>query len=107
MAIDSLLKYSTRLCDLVYGMDETSMLADRTYKDMRGNTHTQPAWPMLLHCFNHSTQHRGQLITMMRSLQLEEASPKLRRARRGRHYLGACPNRPAAPTSSPPSPRCI
>jgi uncharacterized damage-inducible protein DinB len=24
-----------------------------------------------LHCFNHSTQHRGQLITMMRTLGLD------------------------------------
>jgi uncharacterized damage-inducible protein DinB len=25
---------------------------------------------MLLHCFNHSTQHRGQVITMMRTVGL-------------------------------------
>lgn len=71
-AIDGLVKYSARLRDLIHGMDEDSLLADRTYKDLRGNQHTQPAWQMLMHCLNHSTQHRGQLITIMRSLGLED-----------------------------------
>ena len=70
--IGGLLKYTARLRDLVHSMDMASLLADRTYKDLRGNQHRQPAWPMLMHCFNHSTQHRGQLITLMRALQLDE-----------------------------------
>lgn len=70
--ISGLLKYSTRLRDLVRDMDVATLLADRTYNDLRGNQHTQPAWPMLMHCFNHSTQHRGQLISMMRALGLDE-----------------------------------
>lgn len=70
-SIDGLLKFSARLRDLVHGMDDGALLADRTYKDLRGNQHSQPAWTMLMHCFNHSTQHRGQLITMMRALQLD------------------------------------
>jgi uncharacterized damage-inducible protein DinB len=40
------------------------------YPDLRGNLHRQPVWQLLLHCFNHSTQHRGQVITLMRTLGL-------------------------------------
>lgn len=70
-SIESLLKYTVRLRDLVIGMDEAALVSERTYQDLRGNTHIQAVWPMLMHCFNHSTQHRGQLITMMRALGLE------------------------------------
>ena len=45
---------------------------DGTYRDLRGNAHRQSAWQMIMHCCNHSTQHRGQLITQMRQLGLEE-----------------------------------
>ncbi len=41
------------------------------YRDLRGNEHVQPVWQILMHCLNHNTQHRGQLITMMRALALE------------------------------------
>jgi len=71
-AIDGLLRYSARLHDLVHGMDEAALNSDHTYLDLKGNAHTQRAWPMLMHCFNHSTQHRGQVITLMRILALEQ-----------------------------------
>ena len=71
-SIEGLLKYSTRLRDLVHRMDEAAFVSDLGYQDLRGNTHSQKAWMMLMHCFNHSTQHRGQVITLMRSLGLEE-----------------------------------
>jgi uncharacterized damage-inducible protein DinB len=32
----------------------------------------QPAWQLILHCLNHSTQHRGQLISQMRALGMED-----------------------------------
>ncbi|MEO8590903.1 MAG: DinB family protein [Flavobacteriales bacterium] len=71
-SIDTLLKHSTLLRDLVLGMDGSSLASDSTYLDLRGNAHTQQAWSMLMHCFNHSTQHRGQVITLMRTLGLDE-----------------------------------
>jgi uncharacterized damage-inducible protein DinB len=70
--IDGLLKYSERLQELVKSCSEAELRREFTYADLRGNEHTQPVWQALMHCLNHSTQHRGQLITMMRSLGLAE-----------------------------------
>ncbi len=71
-AIDTLLKYTQRLQDLVLAKDEDWFEGTVTYHDLRGNKHEQARWHMLMHCFNHGTQHRGQLITMMRTLGLDE-----------------------------------
>lgn len=70
VSIGSLLTYTTRLHDLVMGAEEGWLEDVVGYHDLRGNRHEQVRWQMLAHCFNHSTQHRGQLITMMRALGL-------------------------------------
>ncbi len=69
--IDTLLTYSDRFCDLVLSYDAKELASDRVYHDLRGNAHEQKAWQMIMHCLNHSTQHRGQIITQMRSLGME------------------------------------
>lgn len=71
LEIKSLLAHSLRLHDLVLGMDEAELRSERAYRDLKGNEHRSLVWRMLMHCFNHSTQHRGQLITQMRQLGLE------------------------------------
>lgn len=38
------------------------------YKNMKGEEYVQPVSEIILHVFNHSTYHRGQLVTMMRNL---------------------------------------
>ena len=70
-AIGTLLPHCARLQDLVMGMDEDELTSERAYRDLKGNEHRSPVWRMLMHGFNHSTQHRGQLITQMRMLELE------------------------------------
>ncbi|MBK8227881.1 MAG: DinB family protein [Flavobacteriales bacterium] len=71
MAVGTLITHCERLRELVHGMDEAGFASERAYRDLKGNEHRSPVWRMLLHCFNHSTQHRGQLITQMRMLELE------------------------------------
>lgn len=71
-SIGTVLKYTQRLHDLVLARNEGWLLDTVTYHDLRGNEHEQGRWEMLIHCFNHGTQHRGQLITMMRTLGLAE-----------------------------------
>jgi uncharacterized damage-inducible protein DinB len=71
-AIATVLVHSARLHDHVHALDGTRCSTVHAYQDLRGHTHQQTAWMMLMHCFNHSTQHRGQLITMMRALGLAE-----------------------------------
>ena len=69
--IATLLPYSERLKACVEHADEGELKRVAEYPDLRGNLHRQPVWQMLLHCFNHSTQHRGQVITLMRTLGLD------------------------------------
>jgi len=71
-AIPSLIPHTLKLHTLVHAFDPPRLHEEHAYQDLRGNTHRQPAWMMLLHCLNHSTQHRAQLITMMRALGLRD-----------------------------------
>ena len=66
-----LLRRCEALHDHVSALSEEGLLRKVIYRDLRGNEHAQPVWQILMHCFNHSTQHRGQLITMMRALELD------------------------------------
>lgn len=70
LAISSLLPFSKRLHDLVLGYDEQLLDEQRSYKTLKGDPQRSLVWRMLHHCFNHSTQHRGQIITQMRALGL-------------------------------------
>jgi len=70
-AITSLPRHTAAFHDLVVSLTEEELLVPREYKDLKGDTHRQQAWQMVMHCVNHGTQHRGQLITMMRALGLD------------------------------------
>ena len=41
-------------------------MSSNNYKDTRGNSHTNTHWEMIMHCMNHSTYHRGQIVTILR-----------------------------------------
>jgi uncharacterized damage-inducible protein DinB len=71
-AIGTLLKYNVRLRDHVAGLTEAGALRIVAYKDSRGREHQNAVWQMLMHCFNHGSYHRGQLVTMMRVLEMDE-----------------------------------
>jgi len=38
------------------------------YNDLKGTPHKNPVYATLQHVFNHSTYHRGQLVTMLREV---------------------------------------
>ncbi len=42
------------------------------YKTLNGTNHQTKHWQIILHAMNHSTYHRGQLITMFRMLGITE-----------------------------------
>lgn len=44
---------------------------DFQYKNSRGDEFVQPLYEVLSHVFNHSTYHRGQLVTMLRGLGVD------------------------------------
>lgn len=43
-----------------------------SYTNLRGEPCTQVRWRPLLHCLNHSTYHRGQVVQLLRSLGVTE-----------------------------------
>ena len=59
---------SKSFVDLVNNMDENYLQTFNTYKDTRGNTWVNPQWQIIMHCMNHSTYHRGQIVTILREL---------------------------------------
>lgn len=42
------------------------------YKTLKGDDNQTKHWQIILHCMNHSTYHRGQIITMLRSFGLTD-----------------------------------
>ena len=42
-----------------------------SYKDMKGNEYSQPLYQMMQHLINHSSYHRGQVVTMLRQLDVK------------------------------------
>lgn len=69
-SLDTALPVFQRFHALVTGLDGETLSAIISYSDLKGRVHQQPAWQLVLHCINHGTQHRGQLITQMRLLGL-------------------------------------
>jgi uncharacterized damage-inducible protein DinB len=47
------------------------------YRDLKGNPYSQPLWQLMQHLVNHSTYHRGQVVTMLRQLGATPASTDL------------------------------
>jgi uncharacterized damage-inducible protein DinB len=52
----------------VAGIDDEQAKAHISYKDLKGNAHTQPMWQILLHVVNHGTHHRGQAAGFIRAM---------------------------------------
>jgi uncharacterized damage-inducible protein DinB len=42
------------------------------YYDLKKNSHKSPVYLVLQHVFNHSTYHRGQLVTMLRQVGVKK-----------------------------------
>jgi uncharacterized damage-inducible protein DinB len=57
--------------------EEADILVPLTYTDLRGNTFTQPLVQSMQHLANHSTYHRGQVVTMLRQLGKKPATTDL------------------------------
>jgi len=47
---------------------------DLTWTSTQGVTYTRPLWQPLLHLVNHSTYHRGQVVSLLRQLGYEPPS---------------------------------
>ena len=61
-------KSSLGLKDFVEGFDENEMQTRLDFKRLNGEPYSMPYFELLAHVFNHSTYHRGQLVTMLRQV---------------------------------------
>ncbi len=72
---DTFLKHITAMRDHVRSLGPEDLAGHVEYKDLRGNVHRQQRLQILMHCFNHSSYHRGQLVTIMRQLDMTDIPP--------------------------------
>lgn len=57
------------------GVNEHGLQHEFIYYNSKKERFKQPVYQMLLHLFNHSTYHRGQLVTMLRQSGVEKIPP--------------------------------
>jgi uncharacterized damage-inducible protein DinB len=61
------LSQSQKFIDYVNQIEDNKLLSDFDYKSTEGKPYRNKIWQSVHHCMNHSTFHRGQLITMLRN----------------------------------------
>ncbi|HEY5615455.1 MAG TPA: DinB family protein [Bacteroidota bacterium] len=61
----------------VASLNEEKIQAGLSYKDMKGNPYTQLLWQQMQHLINHSTYHRGQVVTMLRQVGVKPVATDL------------------------------
>ena len=66
--IDKMLKTSREFCEFIEDKDKDFFQKMCLYKNTHGEEFSQPFSELILHCMNHSTFHRGQVITILRGL---------------------------------------
>jgi uncharacterized damage-inducible protein DinB len=59
------------------GLTDEQLEGQITWSNSRGESFTQPLWGPVSHLVNHSTYHRGQLVTMLRQMGYEVPSTDL------------------------------
>lgn len=74
-AIDEYVNTSENFVEYIGSKDEDFINASTTYKNNKGEPCTTPNHGIIMHCMNHSTFHRGQLITILRELGISDLPP--------------------------------
>ncbi len=70
-SFSAFLKNSEELLDFVSNKKRDFLDSKITYTNIKGNKYTNTIEDVLFHVVNHSTFHRGQLVTMLRELGYE------------------------------------
>lgn len=65
------------LNQFVNTLTDEQLQSPLTYKDLKGNQYTQPLWQQMQHLINHSTYHRGQVVTLLRQLGVKPVATDL------------------------------
>ena len=61
-------EYRTSLNNYLRSLTEAKLQAPLSYSDTKGIKHSEPLLQQMQHLVNHSSYHRGQIVTMLRQL---------------------------------------
>jgi uncharacterized damage-inducible protein DinB len=50
------------------GLTDEQLAAPATWTNSRGDSYTRPLWQPVAHLVNHSTYHRGQVVSLLRQM---------------------------------------
>jgi uncharacterized damage-inducible protein DinB len=70
---EGILNQSKQFSDYANRIGEAEMAAGCHFSILYVGEHTVPAFEIVHHCMNHSTYHRGQIVTIGRNLGLTDA----------------------------------
>lgn len=71
-------KVESEMLSFVNGLHtENDVVRKITYRDLKGNQYTQVLWHLMQHLANHSTYHRGQVVTMLRQVGIKPVATDL------------------------------
>jgi uncharacterized damage-inducible protein DinB len=65
---------SVDFIEFISGKDDQFLLSVTEYVNLKGNTFSQNNAEIILHCMNHSTFHRGQVMSMLRHVGYTDQS---------------------------------
>ena len=61
-------EYRENLNAYIKDLTDSKLSSPLSYTDTRGNPHSEPLYEQMQHKVNHSSYHRGQIVTMLRQL---------------------------------------
>ncbi len=65
---------SLNIKSFIQDMDENNLQTNLNFRRRNGEENSMKIYQILAHVFNHSTYHRGQILTMLRQLGFNEVS---------------------------------
>ena len=74
--IESFIEGAEKFVEYVEGQENSFFTGVTIFKDLSGKEHSMDNAGMLMHCMNHSSFHRGQIVTMIRSLGFAGELPR-------------------------------
>ncbi|MGZ3865941.1 MAG: DinB family protein [Bacteroidia bacterium] len=67
IGIEAVAYEDQKMIDFIESKDDAYFAQSTTYKTIKGDPFTNNNFAILTHLFNHSTFHRGQIVTMIRN----------------------------------------
>lgn len=61
-------KASKNLKSCIENLDETKLPVNLSFRRLNGDAYEMPHYQVFAHTFNHSSYHRGQIVTMLRQV---------------------------------------